>query len=60
MSRYMTIEEVADLFAVTDRTVRNWINEGKLEADYVGGRLIRVLSSSVDNIAVPVHRRGKF
>lgn len=56
----MTIEEVADLFAVTDRTVRNWINEGKLEADYVGGRLIRVLSSSVDNIAVPVHRRGKF
>lgn len=29
---YYTIQEIADLLKVSSRTVRNWINEGKLEA----------------------------
>ncbi len=59
MSEYYSVEEVAELFGVSRRTVRNWINEGKLEAYIVGGRLIRVLSSSLDAVAVPLHRRHR-
>jgi excisionase family DNA binding protein len=59
MAEYYSVEEVAELFGVNSRTVRNWINEGKLEAYVVGGRLIRVLSSSLDAVAVPIHRRRR-
>jgi excisionase family DNA binding protein len=59
MAEYYSVEEVAELFGVSRRTVRNWINEGKLEAYVVGGRLIRVLPSSLDALAVPIHRRSR-
>ena len=29
---FYRIEEVCDLFNVTDRTVRQWINDGRLES----------------------------
>lgn len=59
MAEYYSVEEVAELFGVNSRTVRNWINEGKLEAYVVGGRLIRVLHTSLDNLAVPIHRKKR-
>lgn len=37
----LTIEEVAKLLKVTDRTVRRWIDDGKLKALKIGG-VIRV------------------
>lgn len=60
MSKYMTIEEVADLYGVSERTVRNWINEDKLEAERVGGRLIRILPSSLEALSEPIHRRANL
>jgi excisionase family DNA binding protein len=59
MSKYISIAEVADLFGVTDRTVRNWISEGKLEAYKVGPRAIRILESSLDLLCEPIHRQGR-
>ncbi len=59
MSKYISIAEVADLFGVSERTVRNWISEEKLEAIKVGPRVIRILESSLDLLCEPVHRRGR-
>jgi excisionase family DNA binding protein len=38
----LTIEEVARIFRVTPRTIRSWIDQGKLEAVRLGPKLIRI------------------
>lgn len=58
MERFLTIAEVADMFAVTQRTVRNWITEGKITAYRLGGRLIRIDPRSIDLLYEPVHFTG--
>jgi excisionase family DNA binding protein len=58
MDEYLTIQEVAELYAVSERTVRNWISEGKLEARRIGGRIIRIEARSLDFLNEPVNRRS--
>ena len=58
MDEYLTIQEVAAMFAVSEKTVRNWISEGKLEARRIGGRIIRIESRSLDLLSEPVQYRG--
>lgn len=58
MDEYLTIQEVAALYGVSEKTVRNWIYEGKLEARRIGGRIIRIESRSLDFLSEPVHYRG--
>jgi excisionase family DNA binding protein len=58
MDDLLTVQEVADMYAVSQKTVRNWIKEGKLEAVRIGGRLIRIESRSLDALNEPVHFRG--
>ena len=58
MDDYLTIQEVAQLYAVTERTVRNWIYEGKLEAHRIGGRVIRIEPRSLDTLSEPVQFQG--
>ncbi len=58
MDEYLTIQEVAAIYAVSEKTVRNWITEGKLEARRIGGRLIRIESSSLKLLSEPVNYRG--
>jgi len=58
MDDYLTIQEVAQLYAVSERTVRNWIREGKLEARRIGGRVIRIESRSLDTLNEPVQFQG--
>lgn len=43
---YYTVQEVAEKFKVSDRTVRNWIEEGKLEA-FKFGREYRIPETSI-------------
>ena len=40
------IDEVKKIFQVTDKTVRNWIAEGRLEAYKVGG-CVRIKRESI-------------
>lgn len=41
--KFYTTFEVADILKVTERTIRKWINEGKLEAARLGGtKTVRV------------------
>lgn len=40
--RWLTIREVAEHFAVAPRTVRRWIQAGKLRAGRSGARVVRI------------------
>jgi excisionase family DNA binding protein len=44
---YLTIDEVAELCRVTDRTVRNWINSGRLTAYKMGPQAVRIAVEDV-------------
>ena len=52
---YTTIQ-VAEMFAVTPETVRDWIKEGKLPGIVIGGRSYRVRRR--DLIAFANHKYG--
>ena len=56
---FLTIAEVAAAFAVTERTVRNWIAEGKITAYRLAGRLIRIDPRSLDLLYEPVQYQGR-
>jgi excisionase family DNA binding protein len=49
-----TIQEVADMFHVTRKTVYNWINAGRVRIIRIGG-VLRIEQSEVDRI-----KRGKI
>ncbi|MCG7582776.1 helix-turn-helix domain-containing protein [Mycolicibacterium sp. OfavD-34-C] len=41
-ARPMNLKEAADFLGVTDRTVRNYIAQGRLKAHRVGPKLLRI------------------
>lgn len=58
MDEYLTVTEVAELYGVSEKTVRNWISEGKLEARRIGPRIIRIEAGSLHMLSEPVQYRG--
>ncbi len=48
--KYIKIREAARLFEVSDRTIRRWLADGKLEGFKVGG-VVRVDGESIDGLA---------
>lgn len=44
-----TIQEVADMFHVTRKTVYNWINAGRIKVIRIGG-VLRIQKSEVERI----------
>lgn len=49
---WMTVNQVAEASGVSERTVRRWLRDGRLEAERVGGR-VRIASRAVREMAVP-------
>lgn len=51
LSEYnLTVDEVADLFGVNARTVRRWINDGKLPAHRLPGtRKFKLRRADIEN-----------
>ncbi len=56
---FVTIAEVAETFAVNERTVRNWIADGKITAYRLAGRLIRIDPQSLELLYEPVQYQGR-
>ena len=50
MSDYLTLNETAEMFAVSTRTVRRWVDDGTIKAYRVGARLLRVDLDSVSGV----------
>lgn len=46
-------DEVAEYYSVKEKTVRGWINTGKLEAVKVAGKLWRIPRSAIEKIEIP-------
>jgi excisionase family DNA binding protein len=53
-SKFGTIQDAADLYGVSTKTVRRWIAEGRLDGYRVGDRLIRVDLTSNAGLVVPM------
>jgi excisionase family DNA binding protein len=47
VERHYTVAEVAEIYRVTTRTVRNWVNDEELRA-WRKGRLIRIPQSALE------------
>jgi len=54
---FFRVDEVADYYCVTVRTVRNWINQGKIPAVRVGDRMFRVRREDVQFVEFNVFDR---
>jgi len=52
---YLLPKEIAEYYAVSVKTVYGWIDQGKLDADRVAGRSIRIPRSSAMGIAKDVN-----
>lgn len=51
----MTIQEVAEMYRVSTKTVRRWISSGDLHAERLpGNRMIRIDTANVTNLTKPV------
>ncbi len=47
MEKVYTVNEVAAMFRVHQRTVRNWVNEGSLRAYKLANKTIRIPESAI-------------
>jgi excisionase family DNA binding protein len=52
---YESLADAAARTAVSTRTLRRWIAEGRLEAYRIGPRLVRLDPESVDRLMKPTH-----
>ncbi len=50
-TRFLTVKDVAELFQVTERTVRNWIERGDLPVHRFGG-VTRISPQNLDDFIV--------
>ncbi len=47
VEKYYTIKEVAEIYKVTEMTVRNWIYEQKILKAYKMGDVVRIAESDL-------------
>ena len=53
-----TIQEAADCYKVSTKTIRRMITRGQIDAQRFGPRLIRVNLTSLDNLGRPLQYGG--
>lgn len=54
MGQYVSLSEVAMMFDVTERTVRNWISQGLIVGYKRNNHAVFVDLRSLDNILTPI------
>jgi excisionase family DNA binding protein len=58
MGKYLTLDQCADRLAVSRRTVRRLISEGRLEAVSLNARIIRVNEDDLAKALRPILPRS--
>lgn len=48
---YLTITEAADWIQVSEKTVRRWIEDGRILAHQLAPGTVRIKASSIENLA---------
>lgn len=56
--RHYTVKEITEMFNVDEKTVRKWINEGKLMAVHLAGTTVRIPESELHQFYIRSHGRG--
>ncbi|PKZ64368.1 helix-turn-helix domain-containing protein [Gordonia terrae] len=51
---YFTVQEAADRIGVCTKTIRRYIGAGRLKAERVGPRRIRIARHDLDGLLVPM------
>jgi excisionase family DNA binding protein len=54
MEQYLTIKQAARLVQCSERTIRRWIDDGKLPAVRVGKKFVRVSEADLQKIMQPI------
>jgi|LakMenEpi03Aug12_release.lakeMendotaPanAssembly.Ray.scaffolds.fasta_scaffold2081208_1 DNA-binding transcriptional MerR regulator len=54
MGPYIPIGQVAEMYGVTERTVRNWISQGLINAYKRNNHAVFIDERSLDNILTPI------
>jgi excisionase family DNA binding protein len=56
---WITIHDAAQRKNVSTLTIRRWITAGRIYAERLGPRLIRVDAASLDNLGTPLQHVGR-
>ena len=54
MGPYIPIGQVAEMYSVTERTVRNWISQGLVRGYKRNNHAVFIDERSLDNILIPI------
>ncbi|GJM77510.1 hypothetical protein HMSSN139_00060 [Paenibacillus sp. HMSSN-139] len=57
-NKHYTVKEITEMFNVDEKTVRRWINEGKLFAVHLAGTTVRVPKSELQHFYRQSQARG--
>lgn len=49
-----TLQDAAEAFQISEKTLRRWISEGRVDARRFGPRLIRVNMTSIESMGTPL------
>jgi excisionase family DNA binding protein len=55
---WVTVQEAADLKKISVWTLRRYITQGRIQAERIGPRLIRVNLASLENLGRPIQYSG--
>lgn len=47
---WMTVQEVADELVLSSQTIRDWIKSGRLKAEWISNRTIRVPKAELEKL----------
>ena len=54
MNEYLTVREAAEYRRVSEKTIRNYIKQGRLEAEKFGPKLLFIHLDALDRLFTPV------
>jgi excisionase family DNA binding protein len=60
MNEYLTVREAAEYRGVSEKTIRNYIKQGRLEAERFGPKLLFIHPDSLDRLFTPIFQSKRY